>query len=124
MKEINSRYWDRIGTRSAHSIAVPLWRAYCDQLHSAWIHDWTGGGHFRSALNTDLVDEAMGHGLVPLLLEKADTVHGIELAVEMVEKATAANPRLLASVADVRRLNCADGSFDLIVSNSTLDHFH
>jgi len=123
MKNPRSCYWDRIGNRTAHAIAVPLWRAYCDQLHSALIGDWTGGCHFRSALKTDLFDEAMGCGLVPLLMERADAVHGIDLAAEMVERASASNPQLRASVGDVRRLNFADGSFELIISNSTLDHF-
>lgn len=123
MEEAHSRYWDWVGAQSAHAIDVPLWRTYCDQLHASLIRDWTWGRHFRSALKTDLFDEAMGRGLVRLLLEHADTVYGIDVAAEIVEKAFAANPGLLASVADVRQLNFADGSIELIVSNSTLDHF-
>jgi SAM-dependent methyltransferase len=123
MKQPHSGYWAKVASQSAHAIAVPLWRDYCDQLHSALIRDWTGSRHFRSALKTDLFDEAMGRGLVPVILEDADTLHGIDLAAEIVERAFAAYPRLLASVADVRRLSFADGSMDLIVSNSTLDHF-
>lgn len=124
MKQAHGRYWDKVGAQSAHAIDVPLWRSYCDLLHAALIRDWTGSRHFRSALKTDLFDEAMGEGLVPMLMECADAVHGIDVAPEMVGKAIAANPRLLASVADVRRLNLPDGSMELIVSNSTLDHFH
>jgi SAM-dependent methyltransferase len=123
MKQPHSRYWNRVGAQSAHAIDVPLWRAYCDQLHAALIRDWTGGRRFRSVLKTDLFDEAMGEGLVPMLMGHANTVHGIDVAPEMVGKAVMANPRLLASVADVRQLSFADSSMELIVSNSTLDHF-
>jgi SAM-dependent methyltransferase len=40
-----------------------------------------------------------------------------------VKQAADNNPGLRALVADVRRLPFADESFDLVVSNSTLDHF-
>jgi SAM-dependent methyltransferase len=123
MNAPGSRYWDRIGAESARGIDAPLWRAYCDQLHASLIGAWTKGRHFQSALKTDLFEEAMGCGLVPLLLQQSETVLGIDLAAEMVEKAAAANPRLLASAADVRQLAFANASIEFIVSNSTLDHF-
>lgn len=123
MNEPHSHYWNWVGAQSAHAIAVPLWRAYCDQLHTGLIRDWTEGRHFRSVLKTDLFDEAMGSGLGALLRALADTVYGIDIAADMVEKAVIANPSLLASVADVRQLSFADDSMELIISNSTLDHF-
>jgi SAM-dependent methyltransferase len=123
MNEPDSRYWDQIAVESARGIDAPLWRAYCDQLHSGLIRDWTEGCHFHSALKTDLFEEAMGCGLVPLLLEQAGLVQGIDLAAEVVHKAAVANPRLLASVGDVRQLGFSNGSIEWIVSNSTLDHF-
>jgi SAM-dependent methyltransferase len=123
MRQPHSDYWAKVAAQSAHAIDVPLWRDYCDQLHAAMIRDWTGGRHFSSTLKTDLFDEAIGQGLVPLLMEHADAVYGIDIAAEFVDKAIRSNPRLHASVADVRHLSFADGSMDLIISNSTLDHF-
>jgi SAM-dependent methyltransferase len=74
-------------------------------------------------LKTDLFDEAVGHGLVGELEGRADEVVGIDLAPPVVEAATARQPGLKGLVADVRRLPFEPGSFGLVVSNSTLDHF-
>jgi SAM-dependent methyltransferase len=47
----------------------------------------------------------------------------MDVAANAAAQATTRHPGLAALVADARRLPFADGSFDTIVSNSTLDHF-
>jgi SAM-dependent methyltransferase len=48
---------------------------------------------------------------------------GIDLSVTITTAARDRYPNLHAAVADVRSLPFADSAFDVVVSNSTLDHF-
>ena len=75
-------------------------------------------------LKTDLWDEAVGAGLYATLATHARRVVGLDLAATIVTQARAHHPGLLAAAADVRHLPFADGAFDVVLSNSTLDHFH
>jgi SAM-dependent methyltransferase len=77
----------------------------------------------RSLLKTDLFDEAFGQGLYALLSSKAERVFGIDLSATVISIARSQNTNLYAFCADTRALPFEDGSFDVIVSNSTLDHF-
>jgi SAM-dependent methyltransferase len=105
-------------------LSIPVWRRFCDELHQGILRDWTGGRRFASALKTDLFDEAVGEGLFAWLSAVSDRVEGIDVAPGIVAQATQRPPTLIARQADVRHLadHPAD-SFDLVVSNSTLDHF-
>jgi len=74
-------------------------------------------------LKTDLFDEAVGDGLYPLLPPCARSAIGIDLSHTAVARARARHARLKGLVADARRLPFKSGSFDSVVSTSTLDHF-
>ena len=73
-------------------------------------------------LKTDLFDEVAGRGLVPALRARASSMVAIDRSFEA---SRAGGRRSGASVvnADVRYLPFVSGVFDLVVSNSTLDHF-
>jgi ubiquinone/menaquinone biosynthesis C-methylase UbiE len=74
-------------------------------------------------LKTDLFDEAVSEGLYPLLTSCAEQVAHADVSPNVIRAARARYPDLHAACADVRRLPFADDVFDVIVSNSTLDHF-
>src|SRR3989442_456719 len=74
-------------------------------------------------LKTDLFEEAVGDGLYPLLPQWARSAIGIDLSHTAVARAMRRHRQLKGLVADVRRLPFKSGSFDSIVSTSTLDHF-
>jgi SAM-dependent methyltransferase len=99
-----------------------LWRLHSDAVNGAFVRRALAGRRFRSGLKTDLFDEAMTAGIVPVIRESADSVAGIDFSAETVERARRRDPSLAAKTADVRRLPFEDGSFDLVVSLSTLDH--
>jgi SAM-dependent methyltransferase len=100
-----------------------LWRTYCDLAHSALIERWLPEQQMDRVLKTDLFDEVVTEGLYPVLARRARHVVGMDVAATAAAQATARHPFLAALATDARRLPFADGSFDAIVSNSTLDHF-
>lgn len=117
----SSTYWNSIGT-DLKKISENGLRAYSDEVNKALINRWapTNKEHI---LKTDLFDEACSCGLYPFLQEKAIQVTGIDVADEIVKKAQMKYPRLLGKVCDIRKLDLETNTFDLVISNSTLDHF-
>jgi SAM-dependent methyltransferase len=118
------QHWEAMADTGLAELSIPVWRRFCDELHQGILSDWTAGRHFASALKTDLFDEAVGEGLFGWLSAVSDRVEGIDVASGIVAQAAQRHPGLIARQADVRHLeDHSAGSFDLIVSNSTLDHF-
>jgi SAM-dependent methyltransferase len=98
-----------------------LLRAYSDTVNRGLLERWlpvTGG----QVLKTDAFDEAVGDGLVPLLRSRAAELTVIDVSEAALEAARERYPGLVARLGDVRRLDFADETFDVVVSNSTLDH--
>ena len=83
------------------------------------IQRWLGTDVVNSVLKTDLFDEAVGEGLVPLLSESASEVIGIDISAAVVETAQRHYSRLIAHCCDVRQIALADQSVDLVVSPSS-----
>jgi SAM-dependent methyltransferase len=103
--------------------AEALWRVHSDSVNCALIERWLPAEPCRMLLKTDLFDEAMGAGLFPLLAGHARHVAALDIAPSVLAAAASRHPQLLAVAADVRQLPFADESFEVVVSNSTLDHF-
>ena len=118
-----SRRWDSALGPLLGESAGALWRLHSDATNAALFARWLPSERCANLLKTDLFDEAMGDGLYPLLSAHAERTAAIDVAPTVLAAATARYPALLAAVADVRRLPFASGSFDVVVSNSTLDHF-
>jgi SAM-dependent methyltransferase len=73
------------------------------------------------ALKTDAFDEACGRGQLSAGL--GDDVVLVDVAPKILAHATRTRAEAVPCVADVRCLPFRTGSFDLILSTSTLDHF-
>lgn len=119
----SSHYWNDLANAGAAHISYALWRDYCDALHASLLSKWIGGRRFSTAFKTDLFDETCGNGMVPFLSYLAEHVVGIDIADSIVVQAAKRHPCLSAHADDVRKLSYPDNTFDLIFSNSTLDHF-
>jgi SAM-dependent methyltransferase len=115
-------YWDRLPEAWLEHYPQPLWRRHSDSVNTALIERWLPL-RFDSVLKTDLFDEAVSAGLYAPLAERADRVVGIDASAAIVAAARLRHSGLVAQCADVRKLPFADGEFDAVVSNSTLDHF-
>lgn len=121
--------WDDVGAAWISRRPHALWREYTDRLQIALVDRWFDGPECRarnsqpSVLKTDLFDEVAGKGVVHHLVARGFRVTGIDISPVVVKAAGDRNPDLSAVVADVRELPFDDGSFDLVFSGSTLDHF-
>lgn len=115
-------YWTAAAGALLYARAQGLWRAHCDAVNTAVLKPWLNGAG-AAVLKTDAFDEAMGEGLLSLLGGTDARMTVVDVALPFLEVAQGRHPRLLAAAADVRQLPFPDGVFDVVVSNSTLDHF-
>jgi len=119
-----SNYWEGVGVTAGTAGTDNLWRAHSDSVNRALLEAWLPRKPVDCLLKTDAYDEAVSAGLFATLAGRACSVFGIDLAsatLRAARKRTGWNELLCA---DVRCLPFPDGRFDVVVSLSTLDHFH
>lgn len=116
------KYWDAV-SGSWECRRYRLWRRHSDAVNCMLLQQWLPVDGFGAALKTDVFDEMSGDGLFPVLGALAHRVVGIDVSPAILEKARLRFPEMHCVAADVLHLPFAGGSFDCIVSNSTLDHF-
>lgn len=117
-----AQMWGNIGADWILGSPQKLWRLHSDRIWSDLIQRWMPSGA-RNVLKTDLFDEAISAGLYATLRARAEEVHGIDIALSTVLGAQLRHPGLRAQVSDIKALPFDAGTFDTVVSLSTLDHF-
>jgi len=117
------QYWETTSRKWQGEQPQRLWRQHSDAVNLALLQLWWPDEPVESVLKTDLFDEVFGAGLYPFMHSKTRTVSGIDISESNVFAARMRYPALQTAVADVRSLPFGSDTFDLIVSNSTLDHF-
>lgn len=100
-----------------------LWRVHSDAVNRELFARWLAHSSVEALLKTDLFDEALSDGLYSLLASQARQVYGMDLSAGILRIAGSRHTGLQSFVADVRSLPFNDSTFDVVVSNSTLDHF-
>lgn len=126
MKTRDSR-WEHIADQSEPSWYLdPIVAEQKRRVHQMLIADWSSDLHPGRVLKTDVFEEAYGEDQILFdLFPLATMVIGVDLSVSTAARARrrcrSAPPYFVAG--DVRNLPFPSGSVDLIVSNSTLDHF-
>ncbi len=116
-------YWDGVAQTWQEQQPQRLWRAYSDAVNIVLFAQWLPETPVERLLKTDVFDEVVSHGLYALMISRAQCVASMDISPRLVQAACTRCPELRATSADVRRLPFADGAFDVIISNSTLDHF-
>lgn len=106
----------------------PLVAAQKRDVHLALARRWSAGLGVTAALKTDLFEEAFGdddfYGALYESAVPAPVLYGMDIVWETAARARRRGPRgLHVLVTDARQLGLAGNSADLVISNSTLDHF-
>lgn len=122
-RKAESCYWDDIADRWHHTYQQKILRYISDVLNARLFAAWLPADKVGSLLKTDLFDESLTDGLYPLLARHAEKVTGIDISNDIVAAVKKRHPQLDAVKTDVREMPFDSESFDVIVSNSTLDHF-
>src|SRR5512142_547900 len=122
MEENEGKYWGGVA-EAWGAERQRLWRTHSDLLNRALLERWLPAERVESVLKTDLFDEMSSDGLYPFLATRARTFVGIDISAATSALARSRHAGIRAVTADVRRLPFAEGAFDLVISNSTLDHF-
>jgi SAM-dependent methyltransferase len=120
--EQESRYWDGIARVWRDSRPQVLWRAYSARADIELFGRWLPDGTIERLLKTDLFGEGLSGSMHEFLASRARMVTGLDLSASIVHAATVRNAGLHAICGDLRHLPFAEGAFDVIVSNSSLDH--
>jgi SAM-dependent methyltransferase/ribosomal protein S18 acetylase RimI-like enzyme len=123
-----SAYWDRVaGEMSTRSHYMdPFLGEMKRQAHLGLIRRWGGVPAAGWVLKTDLFEEAMGpDAILDDLSPGNGAIVGIDISPAIAGQALRRDSSRQATyvAADVRCLPFVGGSFSLIVSPSTLDHF-
>jgi len=120
---LSNEYWDSVIDQFLDEGGVELWRAYSDCLNHSVFRQWLPETRPEKILKTDLFDEAIGTGLSRTLNDHCSLLAGIDISFTTTQTANRNHEKILAVQADVLHLPFPDDCFDVIVSNSTLDHF-
>lgn len=100
-----------------------LWRTHGDAVNMNLLKRWLPLNQAGCLLKTDLFDEAVGDGLYPYWAPRKTNLFFIDTSC-WVHKMARKRYTILQTVgADIRYLPFHDCTFEVIVSNSTLDHF-
>jgi SAM-dependent methyltransferase len=122
MKEKYGEYWGSVSADWGVDRQT-LWRMHSDMLNNALLERWLPAERVESVLKTDLFDEMSSDGLYPFLARRSRSFVGIDVSAATASLARSRHGGIRAVAADVRQLPFPEGAFDLVVSNSTLDHF-
>jgi len=126
-----ARYWDRVARRTRGNFHLDeLSGEHKRNTHLRLVDSWAGTTKNKFILKTDLFEESLGpdHFLFDLAKLNKNVV-GIDISCEITSMAREESKRYGSNLGqyiccDVRNLPFRNDAFDLVVSNSTLDHFY
>lgn len=118
-----AQYWEGVAQEWRQTDRDRLWRSVSDAIHLRLLRAWGVLPAQGLVLKTDLFDEAATGALGRALAAGSQRLVGIDVSPTTARAAHAHLPGAAVLVADVQAVPFAEGSLDLIISDSTLDHF-
>lgn len=118
MKE--ARYWDETIRKMPDSHLEKHIASYKAKEHLNLVNKWMEP-KFDTALKTDLFEECFERDSFFSYVD-CNELYGIDISEEAVKQAKTNFKSLRLQRADIRDMPFEDEKFDLIISNSTLDH--
>lgn len=118
-----SKYWSRYALRVPRGFFHPRIARYKRMVHLRLLENWAPSLPGKAILKTDLYEEAFGEdALLDELGRRSGLAVGIEISPPTAARARArfAHDRILSATA--ASLPFRPSSFDVVFSNSTLDH--
>jgi len=114
-------YWDSVAKRSRPYHIEKNVAIYKKSEHIRMIKKWAGSLKGKAVLKTDLYEEAFGNdSFFSWLKGQGAYVYGVDISKNIVSRANS-DPGLNV-VSDLRDCGFRSASFDVIISNSTLDN--
>ncbi len=124
MRSVTAGAWERVAREELERGADPF-RVCNDAAHVRWLR--ASGAKWEGAMvvKTDLFDEAVSPAGGPggWLRQRGARVFGVDISPRVTREAVRRGRVDGAAVGDVRALPYAPEWADVVVSNSTLDHF-
>jgi len=117
-------YWEQAAQVLQRKPPDRLWRLHSDAVDSLLLNRWLPQKPSGRLLKTDMYDESLGVGITLPARASAWTSVGMDIAVDMLNAARRVSGRYCLAATDIRALSFVDNSFDVLFSNSTLDHFN
>jgi ubiquinone/menaquinone biosynthesis C-methylase UbiE len=127
--QIDSSSWDKVACNEEFHSDSSAFYLYKRQELISLIQNWAGNYIKKGKiLKTDLIEEAIRQDHVLFwLAENNQEVFGMDISLKMTGyaklRSKILNSKINFSTADIRYLPFKDNCFDLIISNSTCDHF-
>lgn len=114
-------YWDEVFERLSKSHLQSQIAKYKGKVHLRTIEEWGDDLSGKTVLKTDLFEECFGSDH---LLDRLDSNNkvGIDISKRIVTTARGRVGDFKGIVTRIQNLPFSDQSFDVIISNSTLDH--
>jgi len=118
--------WDAVAKKKKHYLPDQFLCCLKKRQFIRLIGKWDNGARDKIVLKTDLFEEAMGYdGIMDWLGRRYRKVIGMDISPAIVRNIPVnggvTQPEYVIN--DVRATTFKDNYFDLIVSNSTIDHF-
>lgn len=123
MKGNETEYWNAIGTEWDRDGPDALWRRHSDAINHQLLAKWLPTERVEWIAKHDAFDEAVGTGMMETLGRHANHLLAMDLSCATLVAARKRNPNFRGIAADARRLPIEANRLDLVLSNSTLDHF-
>jgi SAM-dependent methyltransferase len=124
---MNRKDWENVANKGSHYFSGSFLCRCKKRQIAAIIRKWDKASRRKWVLKTDLFEEALGYdGITRWLAGRYKNIVGMDISFGIISRASSADKNdssIRYALNDIRNASFKENSFDLIISNSTIDHF-